>query len=46
MFIDVMKMFIAGWLYLIVMTVVLVSDHSPHYNTLLPSSHSLPGKMK
>ena len=42
MFIDVMKMFIAGWLYLIVMTVVLVSD----YNTLLPSSHSLPGKMK
>ena len=43
MFIDVMKMFIAGWLHLIVMTVVLVSDH---YNTLLPSSHSLPGKMK
>ena len=41
MFIDVIKMSIAGWLDLILMTVVLVTEH-----TLLPSSHTLPVKIK
>ena len=48
MFIDVIKMSIAGWLDLILMTVVLViaSHHTLQHSVTQHSSHSLPVKIK